>query len=49
MDSEFDNPPYSLTLSVVKWMDIDRRTRCVMATMSYHAKGFAEAYNVMYL
>ena len=48
MDSEFDNPPYLLTLSVVKQMDMDRRTRCVMATMSYHAKGFAEAYNIMY-
>ena len=33
-DSEFDNPPYALTSSVVKCMDPNRRTRCVMATMS---------------
>ena len=47
-DAEFDNPPYALTSSVVKCMEPDRRIRCVMVTMAYHAKGFADAYNTLY-
>ena len=46
-DKEFAQPPYNIHSDTVKNLDEDKYTKCLMSNMSYHAEGFAEAYNAM--
>ena len=46
-DKEFAWPPYNIHSDMAKNLDEDKYTKCLMLNMSYHAKGFVEAYNAM--
>ena len=46
-DREFSNPPYDIHSQEAGNLDKDKYIKCVMATMTYHAEVFINAYNVM--